>query len=161
MKPIYFEGHNVVFAKDQPEYQPLPGFKNDSPEGEFISCWALSNEEIELIGRTGRIWLSQMTFNRPLTPVFVAVKKSEVLNVASEDFNEPKPFPVMHLATTHFGFWDRIKILFGQPIYYSATINVDRECMAMPSENGHVHIPEFIQNKKQGFAHTPKECLVS
>ena len=27
MKPIKFKGHNVVFAEDQPEYQPLPALK--------------------------------------------------------------------------------------------------------------------------------------
>nr|UVY42675.1 MAG: hypothetical protein [Bacteriophage sp.] len=28
MKPVEFPGVNVVFAKDQPEYMPLPAMKN-------------------------------------------------------------------------------------------------------------------------------------
>lgn len=29
MKPIEFNEQNAVYAKDQPEYTPLPVFKND------------------------------------------------------------------------------------------------------------------------------------
>lgn len=36
MKPVEFPGVNVVFAKDQPEYMPLPAMKipND-PQGAY------------------------------------------------------------------------------------------------------------------------------
>lgn len=30
MKPIKFEGHNVVYAENQPEYNPLPAFKAEN-----------------------------------------------------------------------------------------------------------------------------------
>jgi hypothetical protein len=33
MKPISFEQQNVVFAKDQKEYQPLPAYKSDFSDG--------------------------------------------------------------------------------------------------------------------------------
>lgn len=38
MKPVEFPGVNVVFAKDQPEYMPLPAMKipND-PQGLIIT----------------------------------------------------------------------------------------------------------------------------
>lgn len=44
MKPVEFPGVNVVFAKDQPEYMPLPAMKipND-PQGFIITKWQLSN----------------------------------------------------------------------------------------------------------------------
>lgn len=79
MKPIEFPEANVTFAKDQPEYQPLPAFKNQSPEGEVISCWQLSFVERMRILFTGKLWVSLMTFNKPLTPSFFTTKKSEVL----------------------------------------------------------------------------------
>lgn len=43
MKPVEFPGVNVVFAKDQPEYMPLPAMKipND-PQGLIITKWQLS-----------------------------------------------------------------------------------------------------------------------
>jgi len=42
MKPIEFQEQNVVYAKDQPEYLPLPGLKNEL--GDLITCWELSDE---------------------------------------------------------------------------------------------------------------------
>lgn len=43
MKPVEFPGVNVVFAKGQPEYMPLPAMKipND-PQGLIITKWQLS-----------------------------------------------------------------------------------------------------------------------
>lgn len=42
MKPVEFPGVNVVFAKDQPEYMPLPAMKipND-PQGLIITKMAV------------------------------------------------------------------------------------------------------------------------
>ncbi len=79
MKPIEFKEQNVTYAKDQPEYQPLPAFKSDTPQGEVISCWKLTIRERLILLFTGRLWVSLMTFNRPLTPSYFTVKKSEVL----------------------------------------------------------------------------------
>lgn len=82
MKPVEFEEQNVVFAKDQPEYQPLPAFRNNSEYGEVVSCWKLSFAERLRILFTGKMWVSLMTFNKPLTPSFFSTKKSDVLTVA-------------------------------------------------------------------------------
>lgn len=62
MKPVEFPGVNVVFAKDQPEYMPLPAMKipND-PQGLIITKWQLSPEELERIKETGTIHLSMPT----------------------------------------------------------------------------------------------------
>lgn len=79
MKPIEFKEQNIVFAKDQPEYQPLPAFKNDSPSGEVISCWQLSFKERVKILFTGKLWVSLLSFSKPLTPVFFTVNKEDVL----------------------------------------------------------------------------------
>lgn len=63
MKPVEFPGVNVVFAKDQPEYMPLPAMKipND-PQGLIITKWQLSPEELERVKETGTIHLSMLTF---------------------------------------------------------------------------------------------------
>jgi hypothetical protein len=79
MKPIKFKEQNCVFAKDQPEYLPLPVFKADTPQGECVSCWQLSFRERLRILFTGKLWACLMTFNKPLTPSFFTTKKSEVL----------------------------------------------------------------------------------
>lgn len=78
MKPIKFKHQNVVFAEDQPEYQPLPALKIDSPTGEVVSCWKLSFKERIKVLVFGRVWMSLMSFNKPLTPSFLAVSRKEI-----------------------------------------------------------------------------------
>ena len=85
MKPIEFKHQNIVFAKDQPEYQPLPALKLDSENGEVISCWKLSFKERIRIIFTGKLWLSLMTFNKPLTPHFLAVNRKDVYHHPDDD----------------------------------------------------------------------------
>ena len=79
MKPIEFKHQNIVFAKDQPDYQPLPALKINSPQGEVITCWELSFKERLKVLFSGCIWLSLMTFNKPLTPTFLSVNREDVL----------------------------------------------------------------------------------
>lgn len=69
MKPVTFPGQNVVFAENQPEYTPLPALR--LPDGQVITCWEISDEELVEIKRTKRIYLSQLTFNMPLQPVMI------------------------------------------------------------------------------------------
>ena len=78
MKPVEFKHQNIVFAKDQPEYQPLPALRLDSPNGEIISCWKLSFKERVKIMFTGRVWVSLMSFNKPLTPSFLSADRKEI-----------------------------------------------------------------------------------
>lgn len=78
MKPVKFKHSNVTFAKDQPEYQPLPALKLDTPEGEVISCWQMSFKERVKVLFTGKIWVSLMSFNKPLTPSYISVNRKDV-----------------------------------------------------------------------------------
>ena len=80
MKALEFKEQNVVYAKDQPEYLPLPGHKVDEPEGRFIFCQGLSFTERIRVLITGKIWVSLMTFNKPLTPSHFTTKKSDYFN---------------------------------------------------------------------------------
>jgi hypothetical protein len=78
MKPIEFKHQTVVFAKDQPEYQPLPALKLDTPEGEVISCWKMSLKDRFKVLFTGCVWCSLMCFNKPLTPSYLSVNRKEI-----------------------------------------------------------------------------------
>jgi len=78
MKPIKFKEHNCVYAKDQPEYLPLPAYKVNDERGEVIFCMHLSFKERFKILFTGRLWCSLLTFNKPLTPSFHSVNKSDL-----------------------------------------------------------------------------------
>ena len=72
MKPIEFLGCNCVYAKDQPEYIPLPAHK--SKEGEVTTCWKLSLKERLTVLFKGKLYLSVLTFNKPLQPLKLTVK---------------------------------------------------------------------------------------
>jgi hypothetical protein len=73
MKPVPFIEQNCVYAKDQPEYLPLPVHKTEN--GRLISCWKLSWVERLKVLFTGRIWSHVLTFNQPLQPQLLEVDK--------------------------------------------------------------------------------------
>lgn len=77
MKPVEFEEQNVIFAKDQPQYTPLPAYRQD--DGIVITCWELSEEEKKQVAETGRIWLGISTFNNPLQPIYCTTLKEELM----------------------------------------------------------------------------------
>jgi len=85
MKPIEFKHQNVAFAKNQPEYENLPALKIDSSEGEVISCWKLSFKERIKVLFTGKIWMSLMSFNKPLTPSYLSVNRKEVYSLLDDN----------------------------------------------------------------------------
>lgn len=79
MIPIKFPESNVIFAANQPEYQPLPAWKNEGGMGEVVSCWKLSFKERITILFTGKLWVSLCAFGKPLTPSYFSTKKTDVL----------------------------------------------------------------------------------
>lgn len=73
MEPVKFKGYNLVIAKNQKEYLPLPAFHsaiydNGDQYGSVISCWKLTWRERLKVLFNGRFYFSQMTFNEPLQP---------------------------------------------------------------------------------------------
>lgn len=72
MKPIQFESVNVVFAKDQKEYLPLPAHRDE--EGVVTTCWNFNWKERLKILFSGKMFLQMLSFNRPLTPVKPSVE---------------------------------------------------------------------------------------
>ena len=67
MKPINFKEANTIIAKDQSEYLPLPAFKDT--EGQVVSCWQFSWQEIIKLIFRRKLFISQLTFNSPLQPI--------------------------------------------------------------------------------------------
>ena len=64
---------NVVVAKDQEQYVPLPA--HIFPDGMVCCCLELSDEELKEIAATGKLYVSHLTFNTPLQPFFVTGKQ--------------------------------------------------------------------------------------
>ena len=71
MKPIEFEGANIIIGEKQPEYLPLPA--KLEKDGTVTTVWELTPEEREEISKTGKLYLRQLTFNRPLQPLCPSV----------------------------------------------------------------------------------------
>lgn len=76
MNPISFKDQNVVYAKDQPEYLPLPAFRWD--DGRIATCWKLTWRERLMLLFTGCVWQQVLTFNQPLQPQKLTVEKPEM-----------------------------------------------------------------------------------
>lgn len=61
----------VVFAKNQPEYNPLPALV--FPDGRICTEWAFTEDERALIARGENLRLWVWSFNRPLQPVALQI----------------------------------------------------------------------------------------
>jgi len=69
MKPIEFKEQNVVFAKDQKPYLPLPAYQDDEQGGRIFHCWQLSWWERFKILFTGKLWINVLNFHNPPQPI--------------------------------------------------------------------------------------------
>jgi hypothetical protein len=67
------EKYEVVFAKDQPEYLPLPALILKGEEKPVVSRWRLDDEEREKIAAGADILLTQMIFTDLYHPVRLEV----------------------------------------------------------------------------------------
>jgi len=84
MHPSEFKEQNIVFAENQDEYLSLPAHKANTPEGEVLSCWKMSFKERLYCLFTGKVWLMVMTFNKPLSPVYLTTVKRYVIKSPAE-----------------------------------------------------------------------------
>ena len=69
MKPIEFKEQNVVFAKNQDPYLPLPAYQDDIQGGRIFHCWKLSLRERIKILFTGRLWINILNFHQLPQPI--------------------------------------------------------------------------------------------
>ena len=88
MKPIKFTEQNCTYAEYQEEYLPLPAYRNPEPEGHVVSCWKLSLKEKIKVLIHGRVYLSLMTFHKPLQPIIITVEKHDIFIKPEEEEKE-------------------------------------------------------------------------
>ncbi len=74
MKPIDFNGRNIMIAESQSQYLSLPArvehdFDLNSPL--IMSCWKLNLFERIRCLFSGKIWVSVLTFSKPLQPMML------------------------------------------------------------------------------------------
>jgi hypothetical protein len=82
--PSHPDIREVVFAKDQPEYLPLPAVRIPGPDGTVITRWRLSWRERLTVLFRGNLFLSLLTFNKPLQPVMIEVDEPPYAIVGAE-----------------------------------------------------------------------------
>lgn len=73
----------ITFAKDQPEYLPLPALKFQ--DGLVVTRWSLSFWERLHVLFSGSVFLGMLTYNHPLQPVIMSTMVQEVVGLMSED----------------------------------------------------------------------------
>lgn len=71
MDIVKFKGYNIVYGANQEEYLNLPVRQYE--DGLAISCFKPSLKERLKILFIGKIWISILTFNKPLQPIKVEV----------------------------------------------------------------------------------------
>lgn len=74
MRAIEFPEQTCVYAKDQPEYLPLPVHKSE--DGQVTSCYTLTFSERLKVLFGANVWFTVLTFNKPLQPQRPAVSKT-------------------------------------------------------------------------------------
>jgi len=81
------EKHEVVYAKDQPQYTPLRTIKAKDEYKSVLSRWTLTAEQRQIIAAGGDIFLECGTFGQPLQPLRLQVgipNSADVAMVARE-----------------------------------------------------------------------------
>ncbi len=79
MKAVDFEERTSLIAEDQEEYQTLPAHYNPD-EGSLTFCMELDPDELKRVQETGRIWLKQLTFGKPMNPISLSVLKEDLIS---------------------------------------------------------------------------------
>jgi len=72
-----FEHLEVVFAKDQPQYLPLPALPLDDGN-QIVTHWRLSWRERLMALFRGDLYLRVMTFRKPLQPISLSLERPEL-----------------------------------------------------------------------------------
>lgn len=147
MKPIKFDGHNIVIAENQPPYMPLPALCFGDPLGTLLFCWDVSDEELELISRTRKVWVTSLSFNQPLQPLCLSADRPQLpmeLEVAPPP---PDPGPSNWFVVHNEMTGDKV-------LYDNLTRGVaEAHYAALISKYGHHY--SVTQSPPPGYAGTP------
>jgi hypothetical protein len=80
MLPTTFNKANLTFAKNQPQYIPLPAhIEKALGTRPVTTCWKVSFWERIRILLTGRVWVEVLTFGDPLQPLKLGVTEPVLL----------------------------------------------------------------------------------
>lgn len=77
MIPVPFPESNWALAASQEEYEPLPIYRFNGPEGRVAFCCRLSDAEIDEIVATRTLWVQQLTFGHRFQPIALTTQRPE------------------------------------------------------------------------------------
>lgn len=83
VSPVIGDIDGVKIAENQPQYNTLPAIVTD--DGYVISRWRLSLRERLIMLFRGNVYLSQLTFGRPVQPVDMQVTPPILASVEIEE----------------------------------------------------------------------------
>lgn len=72
---LNFSAPEIVIAKDQPQYRPLPAVVVN---GMVTTRWRLSWRDRLIVFLGGNIWLQILTFGNPLQPVKLSSEEPQM-----------------------------------------------------------------------------------
>jgi hypothetical protein len=78
MKSVKFDEVTNTIGEGQEEYQTVHSCNLQS-DSSINLCFELSDEEIETLKSTKKIWYKQVTFGKGMSPMSLSVDKSEVI----------------------------------------------------------------------------------
>ena len=91
MKPVSpvlpgYQMTEIVYAKDQPEYNPLPAVVIETQGRPILTRWEFTDEERARIAAGESLYLWVYTFGQPLQPIAPEIKTAqEIMNRPEDD----------------------------------------------------------------------------
>lgn len=73
-----FPEQTTIYAKDQPQYLPLPAHQFPGEQGRIVFCWKLTFRERIRLLFSGTLWHEVLTFRQPLQPMKLALEKPDM-----------------------------------------------------------------------------------
>ena len=80
MKPVDFKESTLVLKASE-NYQEIPA-KEDRGGAkmyEYVTCWEFSDEEIEQLKKTKRLFITQITGLQKFNPMLLALEEQQTL----------------------------------------------------------------------------------
>lgn len=97
-KPVVegLEQHEVVIAKDQPEYRPLRSLRATTVDGRLLTRWSFTEAERKAIAEGADLFIQIMTFHGKLQPLlpFIADKLEADFVRRDYELGEEPPAPL-------------------------------------------------------------------
>ncbi len=78
MTAIEFPEVNVRIAEHQPEFTTLPAHHNEG-EGSVTFCFKLTEDEINRMHATGKLWFKQIIGIHSFHPIMLSTNKEDLI----------------------------------------------------------------------------------